>query len=72
MRILSIDIDYILEEFPNESLDSELRPWFDKTRDVWQYWWMVLQKGENYQQKYNKGHFEFIEKVFLNALRPNR
>ena len=69
MRILSIDIDYIIEDFDNEKLDNELRPWFDRTRDAWQYWWMVLQKGEQFSQKYNKGNFEFIERVFINALR---
>ena len=70
MKVLSIDIDYIVDNYLNERYDGELRPWFNKTADVWLYWWMALHKtGEGESQYHNKGNFEFIEQVFLEALK---
>ena len=38
MKVLSIDIDFIVEDFHNERFDNELMPWFKESHNSWDYW----------------------------------
>ena len=68
MKVLSIDIDFIIEDFHNERFDNDLMPWFKESHNSWDYWRNVEYRMDTNKLNFNKGSFEFIERVFKQSL----